>query len=265
MPANATFGPAKRPQPSSCAMFLHAAKNTSTEAGVPTTGHPASAAWFCERGLLTTRLKFGLAVPRPSASTRLTPIAQLLGNGELAFLCDPLKSLAGALDPVLTIVALRREQADHLVGTTCGRTRDVARSKIDRRPNRKLVLQRPLHHTKCQPPRLGPTLPRPAGNPGRAYSTRCRALTSQIMPSHPVRFFILFREIGGNTRPGPVQTGLGQILRPKAGACRRGLRGPQRAEVRGPAPQRPGRLECCTWRQAAAPRHCPAPASICPL
>jgi hypothetical protein len=40
------------------------------------------------------------------------------------------------------------------------------------------VLQRPLHHTKCRPPRLRSHFAAASRKPGRAYSMRCRALTS---------------------------------------------------------------------------------------
>ena len=75
----------------------------------------------------------------------------LLGNDELAFLGDPLESFRRTLDPVLAVVALSRKLADHLIGAARGGPRNVARGKVDGRSDRKLVLQRPLHHTKAGP------------------------------------------------------------------------------------------------------------------
>src|SRR5262249_40396301 len=67
------------------------------------------------------------------------------GQGELAFLGDALEGFARALDPVLAIVPFGRQLTDNLVGAGGGRTRHIACSEIDSRPNRELVLQRPLH------------------------------------------------------------------------------------------------------------------------
>src|SRR5215475_7990439 len=69
---------------------------------------------------------------------------------ELAFLRNPLERLGRALDSVLAIIALGRKLADHLIGAARSRTRNVAGSEIHRRPDRKFVLQRPLHHTESR-------------------------------------------------------------------------------------------------------------------
>src|SRR5262249_49608169 len=91
----------------------------------------------CEPGQLTT------TGWNPAASKPRTQITS--GQGELAFLGDALEGFARALDPVLTIVPFGRQLTDHLVGAGGGRTRHIACSEIDSRPNRELVLQRPLH------------------------------------------------------------------------------------------------------------------------
>src|ERR1700753_1789426 len=70
------------------------------------------------------------------------------GNGELAFLRDPLESLGRAFDAILAVVAFGREQPDHLIGAAGGRTRHVAGREIDRPPTVEFVLQRPLHHAR---------------------------------------------------------------------------------------------------------------------
>ena len=80
----------------------------------------------------------------------------LLGDSELAFLGDPLKSLGRALDSILAIVAFGRKLSDDLIGAGGGRARNIARSKVHGRSNREFVLQRPLHHASC---RSAPTVP----------------------------------------------------------------------------------------------------------
>src|SRR5664279_4605421 len=70
------------------------------------------------------------------------------GDVELTFLGHPLESLGRVLDPVLAVVAVRRQQPDHLIGAAGGRTGDIAGSEIDGLSNGKFVLQRPLHHAR---------------------------------------------------------------------------------------------------------------------
>src|SRR6202140_4146309 len=72
----------------------------------------------------------------------------LSGNVELTFLGHPFESLGRILDPILAVVAVGREQPDHLIGATGSRTRDIAGSKIDGLSNGEFVLQRSLHHAK---------------------------------------------------------------------------------------------------------------------
>ena len=71
---------------------------------------------------------------------------QSSGERELAFLGDAFEGFGRALDPVLTVVAIGRQQLDHLIGAGRGRTRDVAGGEIDGLSDDKFVLQRPLHH-----------------------------------------------------------------------------------------------------------------------
>src|ERR1700687_4240251 len=68
------------------------------------------------------------------------------GNVELTFLGYPFESLGRVLDPILAVIAVGRKQPDHLIGAAGGRTRDIARSKIDSLSNGEFVLQRLLHH-----------------------------------------------------------------------------------------------------------------------
>src|SRR3954463_11241855 len=70
------------------------------------------------------------------------------GDRELAFLGDPFESFGRAFDTILTIIAICREQPDHLIGAAGGRTGNVAGSKIDSLSNGVLMLQRPLHHAR---------------------------------------------------------------------------------------------------------------------
>src|SRR5450830_1745881 len=77
---------------------------------------------------------------------QLNVIPATSGDGELAFLGNALESLSRALDPVLAVIAVCRQQADHFVGSTGGRAGHVACSEIDGLSDDKLVLQRPLHH-----------------------------------------------------------------------------------------------------------------------
>src|SRR5216683_1123615 len=104
------------------------------------------------------------------------------GNGELAFLGDPLESFRRTLDPILAVIALGREQPDYLVGSGRGRPRNIARREVHGRSDGKSVLQRPLHHTKCRAALMVP-LQRPAGN-WALYSMRKRALASFIRAWH---------------------------------------------------------------------------------
>ena len=71
-----------------------------------------------------------------------------LGNVELTFLGHPLESLGRALDPVLAVIAVGREQPDHLIGAAGGRTCDIAGSKINGLSNGEFVLQRLLPSRK---------------------------------------------------------------------------------------------------------------------
>src|SRR5579863_7193060 len=74
-----------------------------------------------------------------------------LGKRELAFLGDTFECFGRALDPVLAVVAIGRKQADHFIGPTRGRPRDIAGGKIDSLSNVIFMFQRPLHHAKRRP------------------------------------------------------------------------------------------------------------------
>src|SRR5882757_3315500 len=67
------------------------------------------------------------------------------GDRELAFLGYPFERLGRALDAILAIVAIDRQQPDHFISAAGGRTGHVAGSKIDSLSNGVLMLQRPLH------------------------------------------------------------------------------------------------------------------------
>lgn len=79
-----------------------------------------------------------------------------LGHRKLAFLGNSFEGLDRTFDPVLTVVAIRRKQANDFISTGCGRTRNIARRKVNRRSNREFVFQRPLHHANS---RLRATVP----------------------------------------------------------------------------------------------------------
>src|SRR2546430_15032604 len=99
-----------------------------------------SAEWFCERGLLTATQS-----GTPSAGYLHTTVS---GNRELAFLGDPFESFGRAFDAILAVVAIGRQQPDHLIGAAGGRAGNVAGSKIDSLSNGVLMLQRPLHYAR---------------------------------------------------------------------------------------------------------------------
>src|SRR3979490_558088 len=98
------------------------------------------------------------------AGGQLLRTQSLLGNVELTFLGHPFESLGRTLDPILAVVAVGREQPDHLIGAASGRTRNIAGSKIDSLSNGEFVLKRPLHHAKMP---AVPTVPlqRPTEKP----------------------------------------------------------------------------------------------------
>src|ERR1700745_1914387 len=149
---------------------------------------------LCERGHLTTALVAPQHAGWRSSLACDRPITPGSGNNELAFLGDQLEGLARALDAILAVVTLGRKLSDHLIGTGRGRTRYIAGSKVDGRSNRKLVLQRPLHHAKR---RSAPTVPhgyRPAGNPGRLIA-RAIAHWPATSEHGKCAFFQFFRAI----------------------------------------------------------------------
>ena len=112
--------------------------------------------------------------PTPPTSSR---------QGQLAFSGNPLKGFRRAFDPVLAVVAFCRKLPDDLIGATGRRARDVARGEIDRRPDRELVLQRPLL-LACRQEPLVP-LPGPACLYNfDVYSTPERVLTSGLPPGN---------------------------------------------------------------------------------
>lgn len=74
------------------------------------------------------------------------------GHRELALLGDPLECLGRTLDPVLTIIPVGRQQADHFVGAAGGRSRYVACGKIHSFSNSILMLQRHLHYARERRP-----------------------------------------------------------------------------------------------------------------
>src|ERR1700676_2963874 len=101
--------------------------------------HSTCAAYFRERGGLTAS---GVRTAQPA----MHEISS--GDVELTFLGDPFESLGRAFDPILAVIAIGRQQPDHLIGAAGGRTGDIAGSEIDGLSNGEFVLQRPLHHTK---------------------------------------------------------------------------------------------------------------------
>jgi hypothetical protein len=117
-------------------------KHTIVEGYTACGGIQPSPKLFCERGLLTA------IEMEPSAGCQRTTNS---GNRELAFLGDPFECLSRAFNAILTIVAIGRQQPDHLIGAGGGRTGNIAGSKIDSLSNGVLVLQRPLHTQERRP------------------------------------------------------------------------------------------------------------------
>src|SRR4030088_982259 len=70
------------------------------------------------------------------------------GDGQLTFLGHPFEGLGRTFDPVLAVIAVGREQPDHLIGAAGGRTRHIAGGKIDSLSNVESVLQHPLHRKR---------------------------------------------------------------------------------------------------------------------
>src|SRR6266481_236637 len=166
-----------RPMPNSCAKSPHAAPSRSQ--GVLSASAPQRC--FCEPGHLTA------SETKPVSAGRLRNSS---GDRELAFFGHPLESFCRAFDPVLAVVSVGRQQADHLVGAAGGRTGNVAGSKIYSLSNAEFVLQRPLHHAKNAGRAHGPRCDLPAGN-RRWYSTPPTALASNI-GTWQTRFFCRF-------------------------------------------------------------------------
>jgi hypothetical protein len=129
--------------PNSCAKSPHAAPSRSQ--GVLSASAPQRC--FCEPGHLTASETKRASPGRPRNSS---------GDRELAFFGHPLESFCRAFDPVLAVVSVGRQQAEHLVGAAGGRTGNVASSKIYSLSNAEFVLQRPLHHAKTP---VAPTVP----------------------------------------------------------------------------------------------------------
>ena len=93
----------------------------------------------------------------------IRPSEQILGNCELTFLGYSLESLGRMLDPVLTVIAIGRQQPDHFIGAACTRTCDVAGRKVDGLSNGVFVLQRPSPSRKKRRPRPRVPLQQPTG------------------------------------------------------------------------------------------------------
>ena len=54
---------------------------------------------------------------------------------ELTFFGDPFECLDRALDPILKVVTVRRQQPNDLVAAACRRAADIAHGKINRLPD----------------------------------------------------------------------------------------------------------------------------------
>src|ERR1700691_5670818 len=119
--------------------------------------HAPIAECFCDRGLLTAGeegSRFSTAAFSPAACNSSGTTSS--GNVELTFLGHPFESLGRTLDPILAVIAIGRQQPDHLIGAAGGRTGDIAGSKIDGLSNSEFVLQRPLHHERSAGDAHGP-------------------------------------------------------------------------------------------------------------
>src|ERR1700678_2327558 len=102
--------------------------------------------YFCEPGLLTA----------DKAELRFIKRCDTSRKCELTFLGYTFERLGGAFDPVLAVVSVGRKQADHLVGSACGRTCNVAGGKIDGLSDPIFMAQRPLHYAKTSAAAFGP-------------------------------------------------------------------------------------------------------------
>jgi hypothetical protein len=78
------------------------------------------------------------------------------GNRKLTFFGNAFERLDGALDAVLAVVSVGRQQADHLVGSGRRRTRDIAGGEIDGLTNPVFMFQRPSPLRKYASFCLGP-------------------------------------------------------------------------------------------------------------
>src|SRR5476649_2572712 len=110
----------------------------------------------------------GLFTASAMQAAFIRPSEQILGNCELTFLGHALESLGRMLDPILTVIAIGRQQPDHFIGAACTRTCNVARRKVDGLSNGVFVLQRPSPSRK---------------NAGRAHVSRCNdRLENRLFP-----------------------------------------------------------------------------------
>src|SRR5207244_5487116 len=120
--ANARCDQAMRPRPSSCATSLKRNVNRISE-------RRAAPVRFRLAQNVTANPAILTASGTEPGAQALDAIAS--GKGELTFLGHPLEGFARTLDAILTIVALSRQLADHLIGAGGGRTRHIACSEID--------------------------------------------------------------------------------------------------------------------------------------
>ena len=152
---------------------------------------------FCERGPFDGGRRWN---PRQPAIART---ATAFRRRELAFLGDPFESLSRALDAVLAVVAIGRQQPDHLIGAGGGRTGNIAGSKIDESLQRGICASTPSPSRKERRPR---SRSRCVGRPENpAVNLACeRPLASSIRAWQMREFCSFFRVIAG-TRSADIR------------------------------------------------------------
>jgi hypothetical protein len=122
----------------------------------------------------------------PGRKLNLLGQSLLLRNVELTFLGHPFESLGRALDSILAVIAIGREQTEHLIGAAGGRTGNITGSKIDGLSNGEFSTPSPSRKT----PRALSRLPRLTDS-RPLYSIAPAALASYIRTL--LRIFELFQ------------------------------------------------------------------------
>src|ERR1700743_1421398 len=173
------------------------------------------------------------------------------GKRELTFFRHAFERLGRALNSVLAIIAVGRQQTDHFVGAAGGRTGNVARGKIHSRSNAEFMLQRPSPQTlnnkglACGPAR------RPSGKPRKNVAQRMPAwpASSGMANAQILQVFQRDRRdsagFGGN--PRMALDGWAAGFKPKQEGGRSGWPDRPPSAVLGQESAKSDRREHCTW------------------